>query len=74
MAEHDNGQERTESATPRREQEAREKGTVARSRELNTVALLVAGSAGLLLLGSGIVEMFGQVMRASFQFDHTRLA
>ena len=74
MAEHDSGQERTERATPRREQEAREKGTVARSRELNTVALLVAGSAGLLLLGSGIVETLGRVMRASFQFDHARLA
>jgi len=74
MADHDNGQERTERATPRREQEAREKGTVARSRELNTVALLVAGSAGLLLLGGGIVEMIGRVMRASFQFDHARLA
>ncbi len=74
MADHDSGQERTERATPRREQEAREKGTVARSRELNTVALLVAGSAGLLLLGGGIVEMIGRVMRASFQFDHSRLA
>jgi flagellar biosynthetic protein FlhB len=74
MAESESGQERTERATPRREQEAREKGTVARSRELNTVALLVAGSAGLLLLGSGIAETLVRVMRASFQFDHARLA
>ena len=74
MAEHDSGQERTERATPRREQEAREKGTIARSRELNTVALLVAGSSGLLLFGGGIVESIVRVMRASFQFDHSRLA
>jgi flagellar biosynthetic protein FlhB len=74
MAENENGQERTERATPRREQEAREKGTVARSRELNTVALLVAGSSGLLLFGGGIVESVVRVMRASFQFDHARLA
>jgi flagellar biosynthesis protein FlhB len=74
VAEHESGQERTERATPRREQEAREQGTVARSRELNTVALLVAGSAGLLLLGGGIIETIGRVMRASFQFDHARLA
>lgn len=73
MADHDSGQERTERATPRREQEAREKGTIARSRELNTVALLVAGSSGLLLLGGDIIAMFGKVMRASFQFDHARL-
>ena len=74
MAENESGQKRTDRPTPRREQEAREKGTVARSRELNTVALLVAGSAGLLLLGGGFVEMIGRVMRASFQFDRARLA
>lgn len=72
MAEHDTGQERTERATPRRQKEARDKGVVARSRELNTVALLVAGSAGLLLLGSGIVEALGRIMRASFQFSRTQ--
>jgi flagellar biosynthetic protein FlhB len=73
MAEHESGQERTERATPRRQQEARDKGMVARSRELNTVALLVAGSAGLLFLGSGILETLGRVMRASFQFDRARV-
>ena len=36
MAE-DSGQERTEDATPRRKQQARDKGQVARSRELNTM-------------------------------------
>ena len=45
MAEHESGQERTERATPRRQQEARDKGLVARSRELNTVALLLVVAA-----------------------------
>jgi len=35
-------QERTEEATPRKRQEAREKGQVARSRELSSVAVLFA--------------------------------
>lgn len=74
MAEHDSAQERTESATPRRREEARDKGQVPRSRELNTAALLIAGAGALLLLGSGMLEALGRVMRASFQFDHTRLA
>ncbi|MGD8643609.1 MAG: EscU/YscU/HrcU family type III secretion system export apparatus switch protein, partial [Chromatiales bacterium] len=39
MAEQDTGQERTEQATPKRLQEARERGQVPRSRELNTAGL-----------------------------------
>jgi len=73
MAEHDSGQERTERATPRRLEEARNQGQVARSRELNTVALLVAGSAGLMFLGSGLVESIGRVMQASFGFRREQL-
>lgn len=73
MAEHDSGQERTERATPRKLEEARKEGQVARSRELNTVALLVAGSAGLLFLGGGLVESIGRVMHASFGFRREQL-
>jgi flagellar biosynthetic protein FlhB len=59
VAERDDSQERTEQPTPKRLREAREKGQVARSRELNTLAVLLAG-AGLLLmlagrLGAGMV-------------------
>ncbi|PSU51226.1 flagellar biosynthesis protein FlhB, partial [Photobacterium aphoticum] len=42
------GQERTEDATPRRLQQAREKGQIPRSRELASVAVLVAGAVGLM--------------------------
>jgi flagellar biosynthetic protein FlhB len=72
MAEHDSGQERTERATPRKQQESRDKGIVPRSRELNTVALLVAGSAGALMLGGGVIASLGDLMRTSFRFDHAR--
>ncbi len=50
MAE-EQGQERTEAATAKRRQEAREQGQVARSRELNTAAMLLAASGGTLVLG-----------------------
>jgi flagellar biosynthetic protein FlhB len=56
-------QERTEEATPRRREEARKRGQVAKSRELNSVAVLFAGTSSLLLLGSlflsQIYLMFG---------------
>ena len=41
MAENEDGQERTEEATPRRQQQAAEKGQVVRSRELTSLAMLL---------------------------------
>ncbi len=55
MAE-DTGQERTEEATPRRKQQAREKGQVPSSRELNTMVMMLAAAGSMALLGSGIVQ------------------
>lgn len=45
------GQERTEQATPKRLQEARQRGDVARSRELATVAVLLTAAGALTVLG-----------------------
>lgn len=50
MAE-DTGQERTQDATPRRKEQAREKGQTANSRELNTVLMLLISGAALFVLG-----------------------
>ncbi len=58
MAEND-GQERTEDATPRRRQQAREKGQVPRSRELASVAVLVIGAVALMWFGEGLGEADG---------------
>jgi flagellar biosynthetic protein FlhB len=46
------GEERTEPATPKRRQEAREEGRVAQSREVSTVVVLLGGALGLYFLGS----------------------
>ncbi len=48
MAQQDDGQERTEEATPKRLEDARKKGQIARSRELNTMAMLLLGALGLI--------------------------
>ena len=45
------GQERTEQATPRRLQQAREKGQIPNSRELNTLFMLILAGAGLWFIG-----------------------
>jgi len=50
MAEND-GQERTESATPRRREKAQEEGRVPRSQELSSATLLLAGTSVLALAG-----------------------
>ena len=41
MAEEANAQEKTEQATPRRQEKAREDGQIPRSRELATAAVLL---------------------------------
>ena len=46
MADEDSSAEKTEEPTSRRLEKAREEGQIARSRELNTTALLIAGSTG----------------------------
>lgn len=69
----DNHQERTETATPKRLEQAREKGQVARSRELNTMVMLVSGAAGLMFFGPALMQTLVQVMRASFQFSREQI-
>lgn len=62
MAESD-GQERTEEATPKRQQEAKEKGQVPRSRELSTVAALLAAASALMFMGDSMVRQLATQMR-----------
>jgi flagellar biosynthetic protein FlhB len=59
--------DRTERATPKRLQEARDKGQVARSRELTTMAVLLAAAGGLFMTGDRMVGGIVEVMRDDFQ-------
>ena len=59
-------QEKTEPATPKRLEDARRRGQVARSRELSTTALVLAVGASFLVLGPRMVSDIGDTMRASF--------
>jgi flagellar biosynthetic protein FlhB len=66
VAETETGQEKTEEATVKRQEKAREEGQVARSRELNTLLILLAGVGGLMVYGGGIADFFMRDMRANF--------
>ena len=55
MAESD-GQERTEDATAKRLQQAKDKGQVARSKELASVSVLVCGSVALMWFGEDVAK------------------
>lgn len=62
--------EKTESATPRRLEKAREEGQVARSRELASFALLAAGFFGVWGLSGPIYGHLQGILRGAFTFNH----
>jgi len=68
MAE-DSDLERTEQPSQRRIDQAREKGQVARSRELSTFAVLLAGGATLWFMGASFTERMVQSLRTGLTLD-----
>lgn len=68
MAE-DSGQERSQQATPRRQQQARERGQVPHSRELNTMFMLVSAGVAAYLLGPQMVEGLVELCRSHFTIE-----
>lgn len=67
MAENDQDQERTEEATSRRRDEAREKGQVARSQELVSVGILVACLIYFYFGTSGLLKNVMELMTSGFR-------
>ncbi len=68
--------ERTEAATPKRRHEAREKGQVLKSVEVNTAALLVAGAAflqwGMPTMSASLMDMTARTFQTSASADFSR--
>jgi flagellar biosynthesis protein FlhB len=67
MAEKDEGQERTEQGTPKRREEAREKGRVAKSREVSSVAGLAACLIYFYFNATGLLEKITAMMTSTFR-------
>ncbi|PJY94182.1 flagellar biosynthesis protein FlhB [Pseudomonas donghuensis] len=66
MAESESGQDKTEDPTEKRKKDAREKGEIARSKELNTVTVTLAGAGALLAFGGGLAQTLMELMRTNF--------
>ena len=67
------GQEKTEEPTPKRLREAREKGQVARSKELNSMMLLMSAGFGMMLLGGSVLTGLREMMERSLTIHHADL-
>jgi flagellar biosynthesis protein FlhB len=59
----DDAGEKTEAPTPRRLQEARNKGQIARSADLNSALLLLGGLVGLRIFGPQLIGSLHETMR-----------
>lgn len=72
MAESD-GQERTEDATSKRLQQAKDKGQVARSKELASVSVLVCGSVALMWFGEDVAQALFSIMERFFSISREEI-
>ncbi|KAB7627167.1 flagellar biosynthesis protein FlhB [Alkalilimnicola sp. S0819] len=65
--ENQDGQEKTEDPTPKRRQDAKDKGQVPRSQELNVTLLTLAAASALLVfgpyMGASLMDLIGEGLR-----------
>ncbi len=73
MAENENGQERTEEATAKRKQDSRNKGEIARSKELTTLLMLLTSGAGFVYLGSDLVKDLMEILRSNLSIERAQI-
>jgi len=69
MAEESSAQEKTEQPTPKRLLDAKKKGQVPRSKELNTMLSLLFAASGMLIFGGSMAGEFIGLFKASLSFD-----
>ncbi|MBN3861329.1 flagellar biosynthesis protein FlhB [Pseudomonas frederiksbergensis] len=69
MAESESGQDKTEDPTEKRKKDSREKGEIARSKELNTLAVMLAGAGALLIFGGALALDLMELMRMNFSLS-----
>lgn len=64
--------EKTEPASPRRLEQAREEGDVPRSRELATCTVLLAAGGGLWFMGEGLVRALNRMLASGLAFERAQ--
>ena len=63
-------QEKTEEATPKRQEELRKEGKVVKSVELTTAAVLLIGTTAMYILGRQFVAQIAQLMKDYLSFSN----
>ena len=66
MAEDENGAEKSEEPTDKKRADSRKDGQIARSKELNTLVITMAGAIGLIVEGDSIAQMMSYMMTSNF--------
>lgn len=69
----DTDQERTEQPTGKRLQQAREKGQIARSKELGTASVLLAAVFGLLMVKESLAGAMVKILTMGFTLDRDQV-
>jgi flagellar biosynthetic protein FlhB len=69
MADNDQGQEKTEEATQKKLDKAKEDGQVPRSKELTTTFILLASAFGFLWFGGLLAQKLLSIFRYNFEFS-----
>lgn len=72
MAE-EQAQERTEQATPKRLEDARRKGQIPRSKELNMAAVMIGGALVIFISGPAMLGSFIDLMRRGLTIDPSHI-
>ncbi|MCP4877106.1 MAG: flagellar biosynthesis protein FlhB [Gammaproteobacteria bacterium] len=65
-SESESGQEKTEQPTAKKLRDAKKKGQVPRSKELNSMTIMVFGAMGLLFMGNYMINHISGFMREGF--------
>ncbi|MFT5811511.1 MAG: flagellar biosynthetic protein FlhB, partial [Rubritalea sp.] len=71
--ESESGQEKTEEPTQKKLADAKKKGQVPRSKELNSMTIMVIGSAGLMILGSYMIDGISTMMEKGLSLSRTEI-
>ncbi len=69
----DSAQEKTEEATPRKLEKAREDGQIPRSKELTTSAVLIAGTVSLMMFGGALASQLMEIVEYNFSLRREEL-
>lgn len=72
MADNSSNEDKTEAATPRKIEKAREQGQIVRSRELNTFLMLLVGIGALWGMGGVLYDRLSQVMENALLFERAQ--